>query len=70
MNFIKQKFYSLVSFEVKAYENLQFGEKDYKNGIAKVTQLRVSVGDKTLYNYFIRIQRKNNQILCQNFKMY
>ncbi|KAF1868225.1 hypothetical protein Lal_00018745 [Lupinus albus] len=45
-------FHSLV-VEAKGYENLQFGEKDCRNYIAKLRQLRLGVGDaEALRNYF------------------
>ncbi|XP_019457602.1 PREDICTED: protein FAR1-RELATED SEQUENCE 6-like [Lupinus angustifolius] len=54
-------FHSLV-VESKEYENLQFGEKDCQNYIAKLRQLRLGVGDaEALRNYFTRMQRRNSK---------
>lgn len=57
---LNKKFHSLV-VEAKGYDNLQFGEKDYINYIAKVRQLKLVVGDaEALRNYFTRMQRRNS----------
>ncbi|KAL6575795.1 hypothetical protein OROHE_000776 [Orobanche hederae] len=55
-----RNFHSLV-VEARGYENLQFDERDCRNYIAKVRQLRLGVGDaETLHNYFLRMQRRNS----------
>ncbi|XP_057416873.1 uncharacterized protein LOC130711324 [Lotus japonicus] len=57
---LNKNFHSLV-VEAKGYDNLQFGEKDYINYIAKVRQLKLVVGDaEALRNYFTRMQRRNS----------
>nr|GEY22689.1 protein FAR1-related sequence 6-like [Tanacetum cinerariifolium] len=46
--------------EAKGYENLPFGERECRNYIAKVRQLRLGIGDaEALRNYFVRRQRRN-----------
>ena len=57
---MNKEFHSLV-VEAKGYENLQFGERDCRNYISKVRQLKLGVGDaEALRNYFIRMQRRNS----------
>nr|GEW35750.1 protein FAR-RED impaired response 1-like [Tanacetum cinerariifolium] len=46
--------------EAKGYENLPFGERECRNYIAKVRQLRLGTGDaESLREYFVRMQRRN-----------
>ncbi|KAL6545306.1 hypothetical protein OROGR_009180 [Orobanche gracilis] len=57
---MNKNFHSLV-VEARGYENLQFDERDCRNYIAKVRQLRLGVGDaEALRNYFLRMQRRNS----------
>nr|XP_043616041.1 protein FAR1-RELATED SEQUENCE 5-like [Erigeron canadensis] len=56
---LHKNFHSLV-VEAKGYENLPFDERDCRNYIAKVRQLRLGVGDaEALRNYFVRMQRRS-----------
>ncbi|GJZ52754.1 FAR-RED impaired response 1-like protein, partial [Tanacetum coccineum] len=56
---LNKNFHSLV-VEAKGYENLPFGERECRNYIAKVRQLRLGTGDaEALREYFVRMQRRN-----------
>ncbi|GKE10701.1 hypothetical protein Tco_1414252 [Tanacetum coccineum] len=56
---LNKKFHSLV-VEANGYENLPFGERDCRNYIAKVRQLRLGAGDaEALRDYFVKMQRRS-----------
>ncbi|GKE01208.1 protein FAR1-related sequence 6, partial [Tanacetum coccineum] len=56
---LNKNFHSLV-VEANGYENLPFGERDCRNYIAKVRQLRLGAGDaETLRDYFVKMQRRS-----------
>ncbi|PNX99877.1 protein FAR1-related sequence 6-like, partial [Trifolium pratense] len=58
---VSRNFRSLV-VEANGYENLTFGERDCRNYIDKVRRLRLGTGDAdAVQNYFIRMQKQNNQ---------
>ncbi|XP_071738663.1 protein FAR1-RELATED SEQUENCE 6-like [Rutidosis leptorrhynchoides] len=56
---IEKNFSSLV-VEAEGYENLTFDERDCRNYIAKVIQLRLGKGDaEALRDYFVRMQKRS-----------
>nr|GEU53244.1 hypothetical protein [Tanacetum cinerariifolium] len=56
---LNKHFHSLV-VEAKGYENLPFSERECRNYIANVRQLRIGTGDaEALREYFVRMQRRN-----------
>ncbi|XP_039686629.1 protein FAR-RED IMPAIRED RESPONSE 1-like [Medicago truncatula] len=58
---VSRNFRSLVG-EANGYENLTFGEKDCRNHIDKVRQLRLGTGDaEAIQKYFVRMQKQNSQ---------
>ena len=56
---LNKNFHSLV-VEAKGYENMSFDERDCRNYIAKVRQLRLGAWDaEALRDYFVRMQRRS-----------
>jgi hypothetical protein len=55
------KNFNSLTIKAEGYENLAFGEKDYRNFIAKELYLQLSTGGvRVLHDYFIRIQAIND----------
>ncbi|PWA80627.1 hypothetical protein CTI12_AA195090 [Artemisia annua] len=64
---LNKNFHSLI-VEAKGYENLPFGERECRNYIAKVRQLRLGTGDaEALRDYFVHYCREENEWLCSLF---
>ncbi|XP_071722833.1 protein FAR1-RELATED SEQUENCE 5-like [Rutidosis leptorrhynchoides] len=57
---VNKNFHSLV-IKAEGNDNLAFIEKDCRNYITKMRQLRLGVGDaEALCNYFVRMKRRNS----------